>query len=248
MNLDLKEKIEIDYWKNSHAESPENFTKANLLNKLQECRNLDYKFNKYKHILKNKSSILEIGAGQGWASCYLKSWFLPDAHFTVTDISPYAIESISNWERLFEVKIDRCYSAKSYQLDENDSSFDLIFCYAAAHHFVVYEETLRELKRVLKDDGHILFLYEPTSSRFFYPLHYFYVNKIAHHTPEDVIIPSKISAICSTLKLKYHNIYDPNQIILRNIPTAIYFRILKAFPFLQRLLPSSSDMLFTKVK
>jgi ubiquinone/menaquinone biosynthesis C-methylase UbiE len=172
---------------------------------------------------------------------------LKDSKFTVTDISPHAIKSIVNWEKLFKVKIDKYYSAKSYKLSENDNQFDLIFCYAAAHHFVLYEETLIELKRVLKDDGHIIFLYEPTSSKLFYPLHYYYVDKVAHHTtPEDVLIPSKIKSICSKIKIQYINQYDPNQIIIRNMPIKIYFSLLKRAPFLQRFLPSSSDLLFSK--
>jgi hypothetical protein len=65
MNIDQKEKLEINYWLDSEFESPKVFSKENLLNKLQECRNLDYKINKHFKVIKHKKSILEIGAGQG---------------------------------------------------------------------------------------------------------------------------------------------------------------------------------------
>ncbi len=249
MNLDQKEKIEIDYWCNSEFESPKAFSKGNLLNKLQECRNVDYKINKHLSIIKDKKNVLEIGAGQGWASCYLKSFYLSDAKFTVTDISPHAISSITHWEKLFDVKIDKSYASKSYKINEKDGQFDLVFCYAAAHHFVLYEQTLAELKRVLRKDGHIIFLYEPTSSKLFYPLYYYYVNNIApHSTPEDVLVPSKIKTICSKLHMDYINHYDANQVVLRSIGIGLYFTLLRKIPFLQRILPSSSDMVFFKKK
>jgi len=246
VHLSEKEKIEINYWRDSHFESPKTFTKGNLINKIQECKIFDYKINKYLELFRDKNSVLEIGAGQGWASCFLKKYYLPSSDFTVTDISPYAIESIKNWESFFDVKIDKYYPSKSYELSEGNRQFDLIFCYAAAHHFVLIEETLIELKRLLSDDGHILFLYEPTSSKFSYPLHHYYVNKIPHSTPEDVLIPSKIKSMCSKIGLKYENHYDPNQMIIRNIPIAIYFSFLRILPFLQKLLPSSSDLIFYK--
>ncbi len=246
MDLVEKENLEINYWRDSGFESPKAFTKLNFLNKLQECDNLDYKITKYEEIIRDKKNVLEIGAGQGWASCFLKSFYLKEAHFTVTDISPHAVKSITNWERIFEVNIDKSYAAKSYELAEKDAQFDLIFCYASAHHFVLHEETLTELKRVLSQDGHIIFLYEPTCSKLFYPLHYYYVNNVPHHSPEDVLIPAKIKSICSKINLKYINHYDAHQVILRSIPLGIYFWILKKMPFLQRLLPSSSDLLFSK--
>lgn len=246
MNLKEKEEEEINYWRESKFESSERFTKENFLNKMQECRHFDYKANKYAAFIRNKTRVLEVGAGQGWASCFLKKYYLPEAHFTVTDISPYAIQSIAYWEEFFRVRIDRAYAAKSYEIDAEDGQFGLVFCYAAAHHFVLLEETLTELKRVLRDDGHILFLYEPTCSALFYPLHYYYVNKMPHSTPEDVIVPSRMSAISQRAGLKYRNIYDAHQTLIRSIPLGLYFRMLGKLPFLQKALPSSSDLIFRK--
>jgi len=246
MNLDEKERIEIEYWEKNNFESPVKFTKGNFLNKIQECRNFDYKVSKNIDFIKNKKNVLEVGAGQGWASCFLKRYYLPKSKFTVTDISPHAIVSIVNWEKTFDVTIEKSYASKSYEIDEADNQFDLIFCYAAAHHFVLYEKTLEELKRVLTSDGHIIFMYEPTCSKIMYPLHYYYVNKMPHSTPEDVLVPSKIKAICDKLKLNYTNNYDAQQVLLRNLPIGIYFTILRKLKFLQKWLPSSSDLIFIK--
>ena len=176
----------------------------------------------------------------------MKKYFVPDAQYTVTDISPFAIESLHYWEAVFDVKILHSLACKSYEVPLKDESFDLIFCYAAAHHFVRIKESLAELKRLLKPGGCILFLYEPTCSKWFYPLHFKYVNSVNHSTPEDILIPSDIEKIARSLDLTYTHFYDAQQRIIRSISLAIYFRILKTFPFLQSILPSSSDMLFTK--
>ena len=248
MHLDEKENIEINYWKNSSFESPEQFTKANLLNKMQEAQQLDYKLRKFEELLKGRSNILELGAGQGWASCFMKKYFLPDAHFTVTDISPFAIQSLPHWEKIYEVKMLNALACKSYEVPLRDASFDFIFCYAAAHHFVKIKETLIECKRLLKKGGVILFLYEPTSSAFFYPLHYKYVNTAAHVTPEDVLVPGKVNRIAEEIGLKYKNHYDPHQEINRSMFTMLYFKVLSTFSFTQRLLPSSSDLEFRLIE
>ena len=245
MNLSEKEQSEIEYWRKDGFESSKQFTALNFLTKTQQCHHLDYKIKKYLNLFKNKNNILEVGAGQGWASCYLKKFYLPNAHFTVTDISPYALESLHYWEQVFQISIDEYFEAKSYQISAPDQSFDLIFCYRSAHHFVLYEETLADLKRLLKKDGVILFLYEPTCSRLLYPIHKFYVNKIPHSSPEDVIVPSNIKQIANKLRLNYFNYYDAHQTIHRGGFQSLYFRFLKTFKFLQPLLPSSSDLVFS---
>lgn len=246
MNLSEKEQIEISFWKDNALEGPEHFTKENMLNKMQECRILDYKLSKYKTYFSGEKRVLEIGAGQGWSSCFIKKHFMPDAHFTVTDISPYALESIKYWEELFEVEIGRTQACRAYETPFNDEEFDLIFCFASFHHFVKYETCLKELKRTLKPKGDIIFLYEPTSSALFYKMANSYVNKMPHSTPEDVIIPSKLRVITNRLGLKYSVEYDTAQVILRSFGKAAYFKFLDKLPFLQPILPASASMIFSK--
>ena len=246
INLSDKESIEINYWQRDHPEHPRQFTKENFLNKIQEAKHLNYKLHKYQQFLKGKSHILEIGAGQGWASTFMKRYFLPNAHFTVTDISPHAIASLTYWEDLFKVRIDKSFASKSYLINVPDATFDLIFCYSAAHHFVQHQETIAELSRLLKKNGHIIYLYEPTTGRFWYPLYYWYVNKVPHVTPEDVLVPREITRYAEKAGLEVEVVYDAHQTIQRSVRIALYFRLLKWLPFLQRYLPASSDFIFTK--
>lgn len=246
ITLAEKEEIEVNYWQHDHPEHPRRFTKDNFLNKVQEARHLNYKMHRYWPLLKNKSQVLEIGSGQGWASSFIKRFFLPNAHFTVTDISEHAIASLPYWEKLFDISIDKSFASKSYSIDVPDGSFDFIFCYSAAHHFVQHQETIIELSRLLKKNGHIIYLYEPTTSRFWYPLYYWYVNKVPHVTPEDVLVPRDIVHYAEVAGLEVEVVHDAHQTILRSVRIALYFRLLKWLPFLQRFLPASSDFIFTK--
>ncbi len=246
LTLHEKEQVEIDYWKNSNFESDDSFTVDNFLNKAQELKHFNYKVLKYKHQFSTAQSILEVGAGQGWASCFLKRFYNPKADYTVSDISPYAINSLAYWEEVFNVSIDSKLAAKSYDIAVGEKRFDLIFCYAAAHHFVRYKETLTELKRLLKPEGKILFLYEPVSSKLLYPLYYRYVNAMPHSTPEDVLVPKSISRMAEALELECQVSYDPNQSINRGVVVTIYFFMLRKLRFLNSLVPSSADFVFSR--
>ena len=92
MELEEKEQIEIDFWKNSTTENPESDSLSNILNKVADAQVFVDCLDRFKHIFADAETILELGAGQGWASCIVKLLF-PEAHVIVTDISKWAIDS-----------------------------------------------------------------------------------------------------------------------------------------------------------
>jgi len=51
------------------------------------------------------------------------------------------------------VKLDGVFPCSSYEIPVESASLDLIFCYAAAHHFMAHRRTLREIHRVLAPAG-----------------------------------------------------------------------------------------------
>lgn len=246
MELQEKEKIEIEFWKNSPSENPAVFTVDNFINKNRQAEILLKKIKKHQLRKTKPKYILELGAGQGWASCLMKKFIFPEAQCTVSDISPYAIQSIPYWEKVYQTTIDKVVACKSYELPFSDKSFDFIFCYAAAHHFVEIEKTLVEVKRVLNKGGKCIFFYEPTCSKLFYPLHLKYVNGQRPEVPEDVLIPSDIQKISERIGLTFENHYDHSSQSTDSLVMKIYFGILNTVPFIKKVLPSSSDLRFTK--
>jgi len=207
---------------------------------------LHSKISKHQKHFQGVNSCLELGAGQGWASSFIKRWIIPQAEMTVTDISPYAVESVKYWEEFYDIEIKNSLACKSYELPFEDSSFDLVFCFAAAHHFVKLEETLSEVHRVLKPSGKCLFLYEPTSHRLTYKLHLNYVNSTNPSTPEDILIPKEIKKMGKDLNFKVEHAYDHQSQNPKSMVMGFYFKLISTFGFLERILPSSSDFIFIK--
>lgn len=244
-DIEARQKLEIEYWRDSRDESPESDSLHNIVNKVSDAEVFLSCLNRLRAILSVRGRVLEIGAGQGWASCVYKRLF-PDVHITATDISEFACRSLPKWERLFEVAVDRSYACTSYETREQDASLDQVFCYAAAHHFVAHKRTLRELYRILKPGGRAIYFHEPATPRYLYSLAYRRVNKAGHaHTPEDVLITSELRVLAREIGFDLEVDYYPTFVKRRPLETIYYF-ILGRIPVLQRLLPCTANFIFTK--
>ena len=244
MNIEEKEGIEIDFWKNSETENPTTFTNQNFLNKMSEAKIFYHLFLRYKLYFNNANSILEIGGGQGWASCLVKKE-QNSSSVQLSDISHYAIESLIYWEKIFNVKLENKFACKSYEIPLPDKSVDLVYCFAAAHHFVEQKKTLKEIKRVLKPNGVCLYLYEPTCRKFIYPLAFKRVNSKRPEVPEDLLIVKEILRFGRELGLKssYDYFYSTES---RGPIATVYYLILSKFKFLAHVLPCTANFIFIK--
>jgi SAM-dependent methyltransferase len=165
--MEQAERMENEYWKNSVYENPYNFSLENIINKSGNFKIFLEEISSYEDLFFQAGTILEIGAGQGWASCILKKKYANKQIFC-SDLSEYAIASAKHWEELFKVKLDKTMVCKSYDIPLDNSSVDIIFCFAAFHHFRDYQNTLKEVYRILKPNGHCLFLFEPSCRKALY--------------------------------------------------------------------------------
>ncbi len=241
-DIEAKQKIEINHWRSKKADSiktiVQKITEAGVFLNCLNC------LKRYKDELITNGRVLEIGGGQGWASCVYKKIF-PDAHLLATDISEFAIMDLHHWERLFEVKIDNAYACKSYEIKEVDASLDQIFCFASAHHFLAHKRTLYEINRVLKPGGKAFYFYEPSVPRYLSSLAHWRVNRKRPKVPEDVLITSKLRSLAQEAGLDIRVEYYPS-LIKRGAFETFYFFVLSHIPILQRLLPCSANFIFTK--
>lgn len=244
LEIEAKQKIEIEFWRNSPDESPAADSIYNIVNKISDAGVLLDCLNRHQEKLTRNGKVLELGGGQGWASCVYKKMF-PNAQVTVTDISEFAVMSLPKWERVFGVRIDNSYACTSYEINEMNASLDQIFCFAAAHHFLAHKRTLREISRVLKPGGKAFYFHEPSTPRWLYSPAHWRVNRKRPEVPEDVLIISKLRELAHEMGLDMHVDYYPSLIKRGSFETAYYF-VLSRIPLLQRILPCSVNLIFTK--
>jgi SAM-dependent methyltransferase len=244
MDISQKEAIEIGFWETSPIERPGSDSLENLLMKSAEARVFMERLPTFAPLFARASSVLELGGGQGWASCIIKRTY-PAAQVTLTDISPAAIASVNVWERAFGARIDNAQACRSYDTPFADSSFDLIFAYSAAHHFVRHRRTLQEIRRLLKNGGVALYLNEPGCLAYIHGLAKYRVNRKRPEVPEDVLRYRELEDLARQAGLEATTTFAPT-LTNRGPFESVYYSVLGAVPGLQRVLPCTVDIVMRR--
>jgi ubiquinone/menaquinone biosynthesis C-methylase UbiE len=244
MDLTGRQQIEIEYWRQSPTERPDVDSVENVVNKMSEAGIFLGLLRAYEADFAGAGTILELGGGQGWASCIVKNAF-PAAHVTATDISEYAIASAAKWERILQARLDATHACRSYEIPVPDASLDLVFCFAAAHHFVAHRRTFRELQRVLRPGGRVLYLYEPSCRPFLHRLAHERVNRKRPHVPEDVLVFPKLTALAEEAGFRSEYRFWPST-IYRSPAATLYYSVLARVAPLRQVLPCTANYRFEK--
>jgi len=244
-DLQQAEAVEIDYWRTSPTESPGSESFENILNKLTDAPVFLEGLSRYRSHLADGHVILELGAGQGWASCLLTRLLGPKTRVIASDISRYALASLPLWKRLFGVSGVEGIACRSYGLPFASGSFDAVIAFQAAHHFRAQRRTLEEVARVLRVGGICLYLHEPACPGYMYPLARFRVNRKRPEVPEDVLVPSRLFRIARGCGLVASSDFDVS-IIKRGPVELIYYTGLRLLPWLKHLVPCTRHLVFRK--
>ncbi len=244
--VDLKnaEAIEDHFWRTSPHESPDSDSVDNILNKAAEARIFLEKLRAYSPYFSKAATILELGAGQCWASCLVKR-FYPEADITATDLSEAATLSVKKWASIFGAQPDRVRACRAYETPFEDNSFQLIFAFAAAHHFRQYGRSMAEISRILAPGGVALFFHEPSCTEVMYKSAFAAVNKRHPNVPEDVLVRPRLAKLAKQNNLSIRFNLSPTLTNRVGLVT-VYFYLLGKLPFLAELLPCSADIVIEK--
>src|SRR4030095_3737912 len=237
---------EIDYWRESEHERPDSDSIHNLVNKMSDVPVFMDVLRRYQDVFRKAGPVrvLELGGGQGWSACLIKRLY-PSAQVTLTDISPFAVQSARKWEAVFQTQLDAAYSCNSYETKEAPDSIDVAYCFAAAHHFRAHRRTLRELYRVLRPRRLAHYPTRPACPRMLYPIAYRRVNRVRPEVEEDVLVWRDLLEIAREVGLDARVDFYPSTFARRPV-AAVYYAALSVVPFLCGLLPCPANFVFTK--
>lgn len=149
--------------------------------------------------------ILELGAGQAWASLMLKR-VAPECEVHASELSPEALLGAEKWERVFETRLDGYWACQADHTPFADGQFDRVFAFAAFHHFAIGgrgRAALAEALRLLKPGGRLVLLHEPCAPAWLYRWSNRRMNRLRKSSgvdvDEDVLVPGELSRWASEL-------------------------------------------------
>lgn len=200
--------------------------------------------------LSGNEKILEMGAGQGWASVILKNKY-PNSYVIASDLVPVALNFCKNYEELLNTYIDEKWAFNCRDIPFEDNQLDMIFTMAAFHHFGEnndYSKTIQEMARVLKPKGKIILLYEPSSPKYLYNLAYKRVNKRRDldGVDEDVLILSKIQDSANRVNCKFRAEFFPEFSYREGLNSTIYYYLLSKLGIFSKFLVSTVNIIIEK--
>jgi hypothetical protein len=102
--------------------------------------------------------------------------------------------------------------------------------------------------RILKPQGKIVLLYEPSSPKYLYKFAFKRVNKRSEidGVDEDVLIPSEIEKIVKELGCEFRTELFPFYVYRDSIASGVYYYLLSKSSVLQKLLVSTVNLIIEK--
>jgi len=192
--------------------------------------------------------VLEMGAGQGWASVLVKQAY-PTCYVVASDLVPSEIVLSRQYEKQVNIFLDEKWSFNSRNMPFENDQFDRIFTMAAFHHFGDqgdFSKAIAEMLRVLKPGGQIKLLYEPSSPRYLYKLRMMRVNRRPDDVDEDVLVMDELKSLGRKLSCKVSYQYFPSALYRDSLTSTVYYFGLSKAKFLAHLLPCTVNVSIAK--
>ena len=106
--------------------------------------------------LKSNDKVLEVSAGTGKDSQLIAKKLNQQGSLTLLDITPSMLKKARNNLKDFTIPIDYI-AGTACSLPFQDNTFDALYCFAGVGHFPDIKKALKEMARVVKAGGKIVF-------------------------------------------------------------------------------------------
>jgi SAM-dependent methyltransferase len=248
MRLSSSDRKELRFWHSDPHEGPGADLFDNLLHKSKFMavflRNLPFLS------LAGHERVLELGGGHCWASALIKRRY-PECYVVASDISPDALATAADYEKLLGVQLDEKWACSVEQMAFADGQFDLAFTFAAFHHFIIgdrYASVLGEILRVLRPGGRLVMLYEPSAPATIYKLARARVQRKRQGAAldEDILELRRLRDACRRLGATIRVQRNPDFLDRPGRLETLYYAGLSYVAPLQTLLPCTVNVMIEK--
>ena len=156
--------------------------------------------------LKINSVVMDLGSGGGWLSGHLAKFDKVTSIYALDSSRYFLHKMMPQILRIMQSKAEKVIPIEGLfsPLLLEDNSVDLIVASSVLHHSDNLEQLLREIRRVLKNDGHLIILNETPTSGF---RHFGLVTKAYLRIVKDLVTMNYKSTSASISSSGY--LYDP---------------------------------------
>ena len=240
--LNSKQQKEHEYFVNSPTESSQAPIYKSVIEKTQSIQFFNDIMNKYN--LSFNKSILELGGGYGYLSCFIKMK-QPDIQVTFTDVSEEAVKKSKQYEEFFNIKLDKKVVTSAEQTPFEDNSFENILFFASFHHVQEPQKALNECYRILNPGGNIYLFMEPSCPPYLSALFRKYVNR--DEVEENFYTASQYKTFAQKAGFNVKSYNYKNFLYRWRLKATIYYMALNFIPgFLTNLFPCTQVLIGKK--
>lgn len=191
-----------------------------------------------------EGSVLELGGGYGYLSCYLKKT-RPDLRVVYSDVSPEAVRKSRQYEAFFGVRLDEKWVTGAEDTPFPDGSFDRVLFFASFHHTQDPAGALRECARLLRPGGQLMLLFEPSCPAWLKPVYDFHVRRDEVKERYYSVAEYRRFVRGAGLEFRHHN--HRSYLYRRSPRASLYYVLLSALPgFLVNAFPCSQVVIGEK--